>query len=444
MRRPVVIGAALGLGLVGAGAASSLIGSLPPAQSSATPGFSARVESTALYCTGLGTGVGAGHVVFTNLTGTPRELSVQVVADSGQSESRGVALGPHASTSVVPQNWVADGHYYGVSAIVSGGGVVGAEVTTSATGVAPCSAQGEVSWVAAGFSTQVGSSALISLLNPSATPAVVNLTTMSANGFAAPAPFQGLAVGPHAEVTVDLGKQVVDTDNVGVRLNVVHGAVVALGVQSGPGGTSFDVGQAAASSHADFPAVSTASGAIAQVRIANPNDAVAQLSVSVSVPGDQIAPLSLQVRGFSTGVVSITPNTAIPPAGFAVVHVSANEPVVTGLALGAGTSLGLSAPSALARQWLLSDFSGRGFAKVFLGAPAGPAVHVTVTDLLSARSARASLSGASVRDLRSLVSGFSSLRGASVLVTSDRPISLTSLLPVGKVEPVVASALYGR
>ena len=87
------------------------------------------------------------------------------------------------------------GDYFGVGAQVSGGGVVGVEVTKDHTSEAPCISTGVTNWFAAGFDTTVGSCAVLSVYNPTATPAVFNVSTFSASGYVAPAKFQGYAVG---------------------------------------------------------------------------------------------------------------------------------------------------------------------------------------------------------------------------------------------------------
>ncbi len=439
MRRTRVTVVLLALGLVATGVAASTLHAANSVGESSND-FTANAESTALYCTGLGAGV-AGRVTFTNLTSAVRRLAVEVVANTGAHDTRTVALAPHASTSVSPSAWET-GTLYGVSALVSGGGVVGAEVGAQNTAVAPCSDGGVTDWYAAGFDTLVGSSAVVSLFNPSATPAVVNVTTVTSSGFAAPAPFQGLAVGPHAVVAVNLATQIVDTANVGVHVNVVRGTVVAVGVQTSATTASFNVGQDALATTAAFPLVTTAANTRAQVRVANPNDVAAAVTVAVALGTFQIAPESVEVPAYSSCVVTITPNSAIPAAGFAALTFTSSVPVATALAVGE-KGLGLSAPGPLSRTWLVTDFSGRGFARAVLTNPSTQAVNVQATDLATSASFSATLAAGASSDLRALLSGLRRLQGLTLLITSDRPVRMTTILPVTPVGPVVTSALDG-
>jgi hypothetical protein len=439
-RRRLALGL-LGVALVAAGVASTIDKASSPLAPAATANFAASAESTALYCTGLGTGTVAGHVVFTNLTSSPRALSVSVSSNTGVHATRSLALAAHASTDVSPDAWVS-GTFYGVAAVVSGGGVVGAEVANNAGAVAPCSGSGVDAWYAAGFDTLVGSSATISLFNPSATPAVVNVTTVSANGFSAPAPFQGFAVGPHDEVALNLGSQIVNTANIGVKVSVLRGAVTVVGVESAGSVASFNVGQGALATTANYPLVTTASGAKAQIRVSNPNDVVAQVTATVALSAYHIAPEVVEIPAFASGLVTITPNSAIPAAGFASVAVSSSEPVATALAVGS-KYLTLSSASPTSTTWLISDFSGRGFARASFTNPSTSAATLTVRDVASGASASATLGAGATSDLRALATNFAKVQGRTLLVTSDRPVSLTTILPIMPVGPVVGSALNG-
>jgi Family of unknown function (DUF5719) len=431
----------LALALGASGAASSLVTANSPAAPGPSADFAASAESTALYCTGLGTGPSAGRVVFTNLTSSSRTLAVSVASNTGGHEARNVALGAHASTSISPNTWVS-GSFFGVGAIVSGGGVVGAEVAANASAVAPCSGSGVDEWYAAGFDTLVGSSATLSLFNPSATPAVVNVTTVTASGFSAPAPFQGLAVGPHAEVALNLGSQIVNTSNIGVHVSVLRGAVTVMGVQTSGATTSLNVGQVALATTAAFPLVTTAANARAQVRVSNPNDVATQVTVNVALSTYHIAPEVVEVPAFASGLVTITPNSAIPAAGFASLTLTSSEPVATALAVGAGT-WSLSAPSPTSTTWLLSDFGGRGFSRAALTNDATSPASVIVRNVVTSTSASVTLGAGATSDLRALASTFVKIQGLTLLITSDRPIAVTTVLPINPVGPVVASALNG-
>ena len=95
----------------------------------------------------------------------------------------------------------------------------------------PCTSTGVTNWYGAGFDTLVGSSGELSIYNPTATPAVFNVVGYTAAGYTAPAPFQGLSVGAHSQMELNLGSQIVNTANVGVHVSVLRGSVTIVGVQ---------------------------------------------------------------------------------------------------------------------------------------------------------------------------------------------------------------------
>ena len=165
-------------------------------------------NSTALYCTGLSgtSGNQLGHFTFLNTTDFTRRLNVHVVSDKDGTSLTSLTLGPHSAQVVVPQKEVK-GNSFAVAVQVNGGGVVGEEVANSSA-EAPCVGAGVTSWYASGFDTTVGSTADLSIYNPTATPAVFNISAFSPSGYSAPAPFQGLAVGAHDQTEINLGSQI--------------------------------------------------------------------------------------------------------------------------------------------------------------------------------------------------------------------------------------------
>jgi hypothetical protein len=351
----------LALTLIGVGLVSSLTKATNP---SATPGGLGAVnaESTALYCTGLSGDVGPleGHVVFLNTTNATRSLAVQVVNDLGQRANTTVHLSAYATALVSPIT-LLKGHSYAVEAQVSGGGVVAQEVTRTGRAEEPCTSSGVTNWYGAGFDTLVGSSGELSVYNPTATPAVFNVSIYSTSGFSAPAPFQGLSVGAHSETEVDLGSQIVNTTNVAVHVSVLRGTVVVVGVQQSGSVVSLSTGENALSKVAWFPLVTTVDNALAQIRIANPSALAANVTADVTLPKENIAPQSVTIPPYSSSDLVITPNSAIPPSGYATVRLTSNVPVVSSLVSGTSAGIAQWAPPTPGGTFLLSNFSGLRF-----------------------------------------------------------------------------------
>ena len=425
IRVPLVAVLAVGLAAVGAATASSR--ATNPVPAAVGLGVASNVESAALYCTGLSDargGVG-GRVVVLNTSGATRHLTISVASDTGQRATTSLALAPRSSASVRPSA-LATGHSFGVTALIDGGGVVAEEVLDNHAGVAPCSSDGVTSWYASGLVTAVGSSAQLSFYNPTATPAVVNVSVSGPGGFAAPPPFQGLPVGAHDEVVVNLGSQVVDEANVGVRVRVLRGAVEVVAVQRSGAVGSIDVGAGAPAASAWFPRVTTADGAVAQVRLANPGPGSAQVTLAVTLGSFRVPALTATVAAYSEAVVVVTPNSAIPAAGYATVRLTSTRPVVATLATGTSAGTALSPARAPSAAALLADLSGRGFDDAAITNTSSATVTVTLSafDLTShalVTSSTVRLDGHTTSGLLGLYGALRTLSHTSVLARASRP-----------------------
>lgn len=339
MRRPPLSVVVAGL-LVATGLATSLTRATnAPVNSVANT----QATSTALYCTGLPANA-SDAVTFLNQSGRARTVTATVVSSDGTPQSPApLVVAAHASATL-PVAGLAKDQSAAVSATVSGGGVVAfMNVGTTTT---PCVASGVTTWSATGLSTAVGSSALVSLYNPTETPAVVNVTAATGAGFSAPASFQGLAISGHTQVELDLGTAIVNQGNIGVHVKVLRGVVVALGVQNSGTTLSFTTGSAPTSS-AIFPAVTTTQGASAVIDVMNPSGTSANVTMAVRLGSYNIPNQTLTVAPYSVGAVTITPNPAIAAAGDAQVTVHSTTPVVSALATGVALSHGATSTVSL-------------------------------------------------------------------------------------------------
>lgn len=416
--------ALLALVMVASAVAASLVHPRNPGQLAGAP---PQVESTALYCSGLSGAAepSNGHVVFTNTTSSSRSLALTVSSDAPATWTGTLELAPHASSSVTPNTLVKGGHY-GVAAEVNGDGVTGEVVTRSLQAQTPCATRGVHSWWATGFDTTVGSTATLNILNTSATPAVYSLALYTSAGYSQPALFQGLTVPPHGATALNLGNQVVNTSNVGVHVKVLRGLLAIVGVESSHGVVSLVRGVNDPSTRAWFPSVTTVNLAHAEIRVANPHSAPANVRVSVHLAHFRVAPLTLQVAPYSTSDLVVTPNSAVAPDGYAAVTVRASAPVVADLAVGNGTFWQLSASPVPVRTLVIDDVTGRGFDALRVTNTASRRANVT----LSIRSStglttrRTSISAGATLSVRSVVPR-SSWKNVSVRV-STRHASLVA------------------
>lgn len=410
---------------------------------------SKNAESTALYCTGLTDARhhAEGHVTFINTSNSKRSLIVQVVSNTASRATKTVELAANGSLSIQPQSF-ASGNYFAVAVQVSGGGVVGEEVANAGLTQTPCTSAGVTDWYGAGFNTSVGSSAILNIYNPTATPAVFDASIYGPGGFSAPAPFQGMAVSAHSLMALNLGAQIVNTDNVGVHVNVLRGSIVIVGAQASNLVTSFNAGSTQVSKNIVFEKVTTVSGALAQLRVFNMSSLPADVTANVSLGSFKIAPESLTVAPYASGVVTITPNSAIPAAGYAAVSLSSNVPVATALATGTTAGLYLAAPVVASNQFLISDFSGKGFDAASLTNTSKHSIKVTVSVLgtsASSATSSAQLAGSTTSNILSLFSGLSTLKGQTLLITSDKAsLVVSTTLPSHPAGIVVVNPLDRR
>ena len=412
-----------------------------------------NTESSALYCTGLSNGPGAaGRVDFYNTANGPRNLNVSVVSSQDTTWSGSLELGAHQGQFIQPSvlDKSTKNATYGVAVQISGGGVVGEEIEGGDRAEAPCVNQGATRWYATGFDTLVGSSADLSVYNPTATAAVLNASIYSATGVSEPQSFQGISVPAHTQSTIDLGTEVVNTQNVGVEVHVLRGSLEIVGVQDSNGSISLDPGQRQASAAAWLPDVTTVQNATAQLRLANSSDRLANVTVSVALGQFKIPPQRVTLSPFSTGSITITPNPAIPASGYASLTVRSSVPILTTLATGSGSVVLLSSPSAPVGEVFVRDFTALGFDAATVTNTSARAVRLTLSTFNSASpktvtvSGGITLRGGATTNLSSLFPTFTAAGDAFLLSSSSPTIVVSLTLPSRPRGVDVVSPLNGR
>ena len=416
------------------------------------PGTSGPVpgaQSSALYCTGLTNARNGlrGEVVYINTTDQVRHVVVHAVATGATSAvATAFTLPAYGRQPVTPTNLVV-GATYALSAQIDGGGVVADQVVTASGASAPCTSAGLTNWYGSGFDSTVGSSAVLSIYNPTATAAVFNVTTFSKTGFLSPAALQGVSVGAHAELTLNLGDEVVATQNFGAQVSVLRGSLVVVEDQIERHGASINPGSTQVATSGVFPLVSTADKVLAQLRVANPGPAQATVTFEVKLKGFTIAPQTTVVAPYHSTVVTITPNTAIPAAGEALVRMSSTQAVDVTLGTGVVQGLHLSPLASALQRPVLADVTGRGFAQATL-TNVGRATSIATWSLIrqgrvvSTGSTQVT-AGASV-SLGQLLGGRDHLRGATLVISGTSATwSVSATLETSPAGQILAPALNG-
>lgn len=405
-----------------------------------------NAQSTALYCTGLAaTARHPGRVTFYNTTAHSRALEVSVVSNTGRTYATSLELGAHAQSSIQP-SVVDAGANFAVAAQVNGSGVVAEQVAGTNQAASPCADEGATSWYATGFATTVGSSAYVSVYNPTATAAVFSTSVYTVTGFEAPEAYQGVSVPAHAQVELDLGNQVVNTTGVGVGVHVTRGTLVFTGVEDADGVLSLFPGSSAATTRSWFPSVTTAKDALADLDVADPGSKPATITVSVALGDYHVAPQSVTLPPFSTGVVPITPNPAIPAAGYAALAVRSSVPVVADLATGATSWFALDSPSVPAREYVVGNFTAHGLSAVRATNTSSRTLRVSVSQFgASAKPVVIELAPKATVSLASSVPEITAPSSAVYLVDASRPAMVISLtLASSPAGLYVLSPLDGR
>jgi hypothetical protein len=443
--------AVLALALIVVGVLSSTARSVNPSQLPSALALNGRAESTALYCTGFSSNkLGeSGRVILDNTTDQSHVVTLDHVSNLGAAFSKEMTLGAYQQYSFDPSTGVR-GDYFGVGAQVSGGGVVGVAVTKGHTSEAPCISTGVTNWFAAGFDTTVGSSAILSVYNPTATPAVFNVSTYSSSGFVAPQKFQGYAVAAHSQAEINLGVAIVDLSDIGVHVRVLRGALDIVGLQQSGSTVSYNTGVERPSTTALFPLVTTANKATAQIRFSNPGPTPANVTLKVSLASYHVPNQTVTVPPYGSALASITPNPAIPIAGYASIAVRSTQPVIAALATGTGKDFALSAPASPEPAYLVGDFTGHGFDAATLSNTSSKSISITITRLPRSPGAKPQatqvhLAGDTTESVSALDPALKNLRSVIMIVTASRPSLVVALaLSTRPAGLTVVSGLDGR
>ena len=376
--RRLPLAVVLAIALVLTAALSTIFTGSNPSQFSSGILEASYAESTALHCSGLTSSV----VTFFNTTSDPHKISITWITNSGSSGSTTTKLSGHGSWSI---SEFGKGSVFAVEAQISGGGVV-ASIDGAGGLQSTCHSVGTTSWYGAGFDTKVGSTGVLSIYNPTATAAVFNVSAFTSKGFSAPAPFQGLSVNAHKLLVVDLGSQIVNTSNIGVRVKVLRGSLEIVGIQKSGSAVSYYPGQFQPNEQNWFPLVTTENKAAAQLRFANPSANPIAVTVKISLPPYSVQPQTVTVLPFSVEGITITPNTAIPANGFAFVSSTSTAPLLTTLVLGTSKGITLNAPGVPSTSLLLANFNASSLDRVVITNTSKQNVIVNASSLPGAQS----------------------------------------------------------
>lgn len=309
----VIAGISVGAATRGSAPASTAPSAAPVALVSAPD-----AESSAWYCTGPTTSSGsaAGSLVLTNSTGRPISASITAVSDAGAVVH--AAVGVPADSVVAPSlpsppsgSWQAD------TVTLAGGGVAVSQSVHGSSGwsTVPCQSSTAAAWYFAGGTTSGPDGLFVSLLNPTSTPVVVDLTFITPSGSIHPVNYQGVVLPPGQVVVENVAAEVQNMATVSTVVTARTGRVVASELQQFFGssaGLSIITGVAQPSAHWAIPQNEETSGGTSEVDVFNPGSTPESVRVDLRLTSGPLAPLSEVVGPDSTWAIATNKETRIP------------------------------------------------------------------------------------------------------------------------------------
>ena len=331
--------------VTGAVVATVLPNQSNPSINSSTLNPALGAESTSLYCVGISAAgsPGSGGAKFWNSSSERRHLDLAVTNDTSVLASS-ASIEPN-DTLFVPVGATPNGSV-SVRAQVDGSGVVGSLFTAGPDSTSvPCQGEGVTDWYASGLGTANGMTTRLTLVNPSATPTVIDISTQSSLGYLAPAPYQGLVIAANGQLTLDLGRQVVEAKSLAVHVTALRGSFVGSALIVISKYASILTGQPLPATEAYFASVNTNGDATESINLYNPLEVTAHVKLKLQVPGFTIAPISIDVEPSATIGVTLVPDTRVPAAGWATLRVSSPQGIVATLYSAGNGYARLSSPT---------------------------------------------------------------------------------------------------
>jgi hypothetical protein len=297
-----------------------------PAPVGAAPTPSALVgapdaESSAWYCTGQSTAGGAapGSLVLTNTTQRPVTATVTAVSDSGATGHTAVAV-PAGGVVSPSLPALSSGSWQSESIVTSGGGVAVTQSVSDSLGwsQAPCQSTTSANWYFASGSTAAANELYVSLLNPTSTPVVVDMSFVTPSGVVHPINYQGIVLPPGQVAVENIAAEVQQVSSFSTIVTARTGRVVATEVQQivGAGGTSGGLslvpGVATPQSHWAIPQAQEVPGASSEIDVFNPGSTTETVAVRIRLPSGPLSPLTDKILPGTTWVLATSAQTRIP------------------------------------------------------------------------------------------------------------------------------------
>jgi hypothetical protein len=310
--------------VAGVGIAVGVRGTPAPLGAAPDPGAlvgAPDAESTAWYCTGQSTAGGRspGFLVLTNTTAKPVTAAITATSDTGASAHTATAVPPRGTVApAIPA--LSSGSWESETVITSGGGVAVTQTISNPLGwsQAPCQSTTSNQWYFAGGSTAAANTLYVSVLNPTSTPVVVDLSFVTPTGTVHPINYQGIVLPAGQVVVENVTSEVQQISTISTVVTTRTGRVVASEVQEivDAGGTSGGVslvpGVMAAQPHWVIPQAQEIPSAETEIDVFNPGTSSESVTVHFRLPSGPLAPLTQKILPGTTWPIFTSTQTRIP------------------------------------------------------------------------------------------------------------------------------------
>jgi hypothetical protein len=296
----------------------------------------AGVRSSAWYCSGgpVGRGPSVDQVTISNVGSRPVRVAVDAMVAESNIAEHFVTVAARSSANVMVASY---SHVPSAALVVQplGGDVVVEQgfASNGDVAVTPCATRTSASWFFAAGTSVGGAQTWLSLLNPFAVDAVVDVEADSENGFRAPGSLQGLVIPHGSRLAVRIDQTVAEQHIVAVTARARNGSqIVATQSVVHPGGpgvgsASISLGALAPSRSWMFADNRSRTGSTQQLILADPGsiDTTARVSVVADVAAT-IEPRIVRVP--ATSAVAVDFASVVPPGVAYTLVVHSAVPVV--------------------------------------------------------------------------------------------------------------------
>jgi len=368
-----VIAVLLGVGLVSVTVPPPTAAPLPPSADgvAVAPG---DATSASLFCI-PGT-AGTDTVFLANATDAAARGVMTTVTSDGTAPVRRQVVVPAMGTAAVdPAGGSATAT--ATSFTFAGGGVTATQSVGSAAGwdSAPCASRVSSQWAFAGGSTTAGNSLTLSLFDPTAAPAMVNVSFLTVSGAVlTPQAYQGLTIAPGQLVDEQVGTYVQDQPTVATLVSSASGLLVATELQhqtvGSSTGLSLELGSPAPETTWHFAQTTAMPKGTVDFTLANPGTSTVTAQISVGLPSATVVPRLVVIPAMAATVFDASSMAGWPQGTAYALTVEAPAPIVVGRSV-------LAPPSARPPRWGASSGSSSpstGWLVIGPGVPGAPAV----------------------------------------------------------------------